>query len=165
MQAAYSGRFGQKWPGGIVSVSLEGGETVATHIPFIPRALGEYAPPERREIVHPDSPLGRNLGLRPEDVAASELLVSPSVMVRRLGFRPEEDVAADRAQPRQDTATCPFGLAPLQPVLARLPEMFGATMTKFNLQDESFNLEFRLPDGRNWEMSIRPKNRPSEDAS
>jgi len=39
MQAAYSGRFGQKWPGGIVSVSLEGGETVATHIPFIPGPL------------------------------------------------------------------------------------------------------------------------------
>jgi transcriptional regulator with XRE-family HTH domain len=139
LAVAYRERFGgQKWPDGIVSLSLEEGQTVLTHTPVVPHGLGEYAPPESREIMPPDSPLRRELGLYPE-----------------------QHVAVDRAQFGHETAFPwgPAGMASLSPMglVQQILAALGATITRFEQQGESFNLEIRLPDFREYQIKIGPK--------
>jgi len=102
----------QKWPGGIVSVSLEGGRPWPLIYLSYPGLESTHRPKGVKsctQILSWPEPWVAPRGCCKQVV---ELLVSPICDGAALGFRPEEDVAADRAQPRQDTATCPFGLAP-----------------------------------------------------
>ena len=132
VEVAYRERFGKKgkWSE-IVSVSFgKEKELVLTRTPVVSRGLAGYAPPETREIIPPDSPIGQYFKLR-----------SDAEILEGLGAPPDQSELAKMF---------------LQSYLERCG-LSGWHITHVEQVGEIFNVECRLPDGKQYEITISPK--------
>jgi hypothetical protein len=154
MDSAYKDRFGSRTAvhrisGGIVSIELEEAQPsqVASSLPFETptesRGLGGLPP----ELTPPDSNAGKYH-------AAFRNSESETV-------QPVDARGADRDQEQPPWATGLFVLPEL--VMHEVIDfMFvrGIQLTRFEQEDEGVRCDFKLPNGAEYELRIRPKNPP-----
>jgi hypothetical protein len=120
-------------------------EPVLTHRPIVPSGLGEYAPPETREVVKPHSPLGRLFGpqLREGKPVSEEVVFSPTTAIP-----PDLDEILSASAPG-------LWVKQMLDALASMDFVF----TRIERQGDGFNLEFRF-NGQEYTVTISPKLAP-----